>query len=246
MAQGDGTLSSSLLAAGVTTIMGSILIQQAEWSGHQLIFSLVAFAVLATIVNVCWASQLAGTRFGEANQVTMLRAGLVCLVGGAVFASGAALGGSWHLAGLIGLVLMLDGVDGWLARKLGLATSFGARFDMEIDALLLLILAPLVWQAERAGAWVLLIGFMRYGFVSASWFCPALRVPLAPSWRRKAVCVMQGVILMICLLPPVEPGYAAALAAAALAALCISFAIDVRNLLEQAADTDIVAGSQRA
>jgi phosphatidylglycerophosphate synthase len=246
VAQNDGTLHSSLLTAGITAIVGSILVAQADWSGHQLLVSLLAFGILATFVSLRWGGRFPGTRFGEANQVTMLRAGLVCLVGGAVFASGAAMGGSWPLAGLVGLVLILDGVDGWLARKLGIATSFGARFDMEIDAILLLILALLVWQADRAGLWVLAIGLMRYGFVGASWFCPALRLPLAPSWRRKAVCVLQGVILMVCLLPPIAPEFAAALAAAALATLCASFAIDVRDLLDRPAEDELVAESQRA
>jgi phosphatidylglycerophosphate synthase len=31
-------------------------------------------------------------------------------------------------------VLMLDGVDGRVARRTGSQTGFGARFDMELDA----------------------------------------------------------------------------------------------------------------
>ena len=33
------------------------------------------------------------------------------------------------------VALSLDGVDGWLARREGLVSAFGARFDMEVDAL---------------------------------------------------------------------------------------------------------------
>ena len=43
----------------------------------------------------------------------------------------------------------LDGVDGWLARRSGIASAFGARFDMEIDALLILVLAVLAWRSAR-------------------------------------------------------------------------------------------------
>ena len=44
-------------------------------------------------------------RFGLANQVTLLRSGLVCLVGGALLASGQAPSMSWSLAGLIAVAL---------------------------------------------------------------------------------------------------------------------------------------------
>ena len=39
-----------------------------------------------------------------------------------------------------------------------MASAFGARFDMETDALLLLVLAALAWQFDKAGAWVLASG----------------------------------------------------------------------------------------
>ena len=44
----------------------------------------------------------------------------------------------------------LDGVDGWLARRRGMSSAFGARFDMEIDALLVQVLAILVWRYGKA------------------------------------------------------------------------------------------------
>ena len=112
---------------------------------------------------------------------------------------------SWSLAGLIGIALGLDAVDGWLARRLGLASRFGARFDLEIDALMMLILSVLVWQTGRVDAWVLAIGGMRYGFVALGMIWPAARRPLPPSFRRKAVCALLGVLLLICLLPPTPP-----------------------------------------
>ena len=86
---------------------------------------------------------------------------------------------------IIGIALSLDAVDGWLARRLGLASRFGARFDLEIDALLILILAVLVWQTGRVGAWLLAIGAMRYAFAALGMILPMLRRPLRPSRRRK-------------------------------------------------------------
>ncbi|MEJ1964856.1 MAG: CDP-alcohol phosphatidyltransferase family protein [Gammaproteobacteria bacterium] len=52
----------------------------------------------------------------------------------------------------------LDGIDGWLARSRHTASDFGARFDMETDAVLILALAALAWQFDKAGVWVLLSG----------------------------------------------------------------------------------------
>ncbi len=68
----------------------------------------------------------------------------------------AALG--WMLVGLGVVAVALDGVDGVLARSRNEASAFGARFDMETDALLILVLAALVWQHGKAGAWILAAG----------------------------------------------------------------------------------------
>ena len=43
----------------------------------------------------------------------------------------------------------LDGLDGWLARHAGMASAFGARFDVEVDALLIQALAILAWQLRE-------------------------------------------------------------------------------------------------
>jgi phosphatidylglycerophosphate synthase len=123
-------------------------------------------------------------------------------------------------------------VDGWLARRYALASSFGARFDLEIDALLILILAVLAWQTGRVGPWVLAIGLARYGFVLAGWRVPWLRRPLPPSRRRQAVCVQQGLSLLLCLLPPVGPTLASVCAAVALLALLASFTADIIYLTQ--------------
>jgi phosphatidylglycerophosphate synthase len=173
-------------------------------------------------------------RFGAANGVTLFRAG-----GVAVFAAlaaepavVAAVGGWALLAVALGL-LALDGIDGWLARRQRLETAFGARFDMEVDALFILVLAALAVGLGKAGAWVLALGMMRYGFVAASLAWPWLAAPLPPSLRRKAVCVLQIAVLAALLAPPVAPPVSGALAAAAFAALAWSFAVDVRWLARE-------------
>jgi phosphatidylglycerophosphate synthase len=124
------------------------------------------------------------------------------------------------------LATALDGVDGWLARRQRIASEFGARFDMEIDALLILVLAVLVAQFEKAGVWVVLSGLLRYLFVGAGSHWPWLQAPLMPSRRRQTICVIQILALTFAILPPVAPPLSTMLAAAALGSLAYSFLVD--------------------
>jgi phosphatidylglycerophosphate synthase len=164
-------------------------------------------------------------RFGPANQVTAARSALVALV--AAFIGEPTTTASAHAIVTISLLAtVLDGLDGWLARRSGLASAFGARFDMEVDALLILVLAILVWQYDRAGAWVVLSGLLRYLFVAAGWALPWMARPLLPSVRRQAICVVQIGGLLLAMTPVVPRPIAAALAAVSLAALAGSFLID--------------------
>ncbi|SIQ93755.1 Phosphatidylglycerophosphate synthase [Rhizobium sp. RU35A] len=179
-------------------------------------------------------------RFGFANLVTSLRAGIVSLVGATVLFShsfGAAHFDSliWWTVAAVLFALALDGVDGYLARRYRQQSELGARFDMEVDALLILILSIGATVLGKAGLWVVLIGLMRYAFVMAQWFLPKLRGELAPSFRRKAVCVVQVAVLCLVLVPQVVPPVSTAMAAIALAALLYSFGVDGIALMRRPA-----------
>jgi phosphatidylglycerophosphate synthase len=166
---------------------------------------------------------------GPANRVTLGRAALAIPVLALALHPGSLDATTrWWTIAVSTAVMLLDGVDGRVARRTRTETSFGARFDMELDAALLMALSVLVWRDGRVGAWVLLIGLMRYGFVAASWWRPALARELPPSLRRKVVCVMQGVVLLVALGPIVPAWLAVAGCAGGLAALAYSFAVDVR------------------
>jgi phosphatidylglycerophosphate synthase len=164
-------------------------------------------------------------RFGAANQITTLRAILVALVAGLVgeprLPALAAAAAAASVA-----VTLLDGVDGWLARRHDIASPFGARFDMEIDALLILALSVLAWRHDKAGAWVIVSGVLRYAFVAAGALAPWLRGALPPSRRRQSICVIQIAALTLVMLPSVQPPISTLLAASALGALTGSFLID--------------------
>jgi phosphatidylglycerophosphate synthase len=199
-------------------------------------YPITAGLVFATIMVVAAGFRrarhpLAG--FGLANQITALRALLVALVAAAIgepvdppVAAGAVV--------LALLATFLDGVDGWLARRTGTAGEFGARFDMEVDALLILALATLVWRYEKAGVWVLLSGLLRYLFMGAGWMMPWLSERLPASRRRQAICVVQIGGLMLALTPAITPPASTLLAGIALAALCYSFLVDTLWLWHRA------------
>ena len=192
-------------------------------------YPLKAIAVFAVVA----ATAVAGVRgrhpfphFGPANQTTTLRAALVALVAGLLGEPVGPLVAA-SAAAVAALIAALDGLDGWLARRSGMASEFGARFDMEVDALLGAALAALAWQHEKAGPWILLAGLLRYLFVIAGRLLPWLRQPLPPSRRRQAICVVQIVGLALVMAPAVMPPVSSLMAAIVLSAMCYSFAVDV-------------------
>ena len=167
---------------------------------------------------------------GPANRVTLARAALVAVLAGALAAPEWVDAHPVALAIVAAIALLLDGVDGWVARRWHCESGFGARFDMELDAFLILVLCVHLLAMGKAGPWVLAIGAMRYAFVAAMRPCPWLERPLPESRRRKWVCVWQVASLLLCLLPAVGGAPATALLALALALLTWSFAVDVRWL----------------
>jgi len=189
------------------------------------------FAVIATLSVVFIGDDTHPfTRLGPANRVTTARAVLVAFVAGAIGEPASpVLAASAATAALA--VTVMDGVDGWLARRSGMASRFGARFDMEIDALLILALSILVWENGKAGSWVVLSGLLRYVFVAAGRLLPQMRQPLPDSRRRQAICVVQVAGLIIALEPFVTPPASELIASAALVALACSFAVDTVWLL---------------
>lgn len=221
LAGGFAAVAAAALAFAVVTPAGPLAV-------------ITAVSVYAGIAAVLLAALRRGTSlpaFGLPNTITLARAGATALVAGhaAEVAVGMAAsdGLATFVALLAGAAILADGLDGWAARRRGPETAFGARFDMETDALLILLLSALAVALGKAGVWAVAIGAMRYGFVAAMAVWPWLGAPLPPSTRRKAVCVLQGAILTLLLLPAIGPPVSVLLTATALAALAWSFAVDV-------------------
>jgi phosphatidylglycerophosphate synthase len=194
-------------------------------SGFYAYKALAVFAAIAAIVVRGRRAYHPFARFGPANYVTVVRALLVACVAAFVGERPTAAVAATAVAAA-SVVTVLDGVDGWLARTTRMASAFGARFDMEVDALLIMALSVLTWRHGKAGIWVLASGLLRYAFVAAGRVWPWLREPLFPSFRRKAICVVQIAGLLIALAPVVERPWSAIAAAIALVALAYSFLVD--------------------
>jgi phosphatidylglycerophosphate synthase len=160
-------------------------------------------------------------RIGPANRVTMARS---VLVGGVT----ALIADSFlHsvpiplLAGIAAVALALDAVDGRVARRTGTVSAVGGRFDMEVDAFLILVLS--VFVAPGLGPWVLGIGLARYVLGLAGRPVPWLRRPVPASRWRKAVAAVQGIVLTTVAAGLVPFGAAETVAAIAAALLAGSF-----------------------
>ncbi len=138
-------------------------------------------------------------RFGLANAVTLLRLsgvlGLPWLV-------------PWQIASAGLILLAMDGVDGWIARRTGLAGEFGEFIDKETDAFFTLMLCLLLYRLpEGVGPWILLPGLLRYLFVL---FVKLARPPESKEQRRpKARWIFCFMILTLLFSFAAYPGYLA-------------------------------------
>ncbi|WP_225770123.1 CDP-alcohol phosphatidyltransferase family protein [Inquilinus sp. Marseille-Q2685] len=217
LAVGALALAALAVPLAVDPALGAAFVARAE----------LLYGGIATLILAGLAAHAPHRRFGPANMVTLSRIVLICLLAALMGTAAPDEDCLWLIAGFAALALALDGVDGWAARRSGLTSRFGARFDMEADAFFVLVLSVLAWQWGKVGVWVLLIGAMRYLYVLAGAPWPWLRAPVPESFARKAVCVVQILALIACLAPPVPHALATTLAAGALALLVWSFGRDV-------------------
>jgi phosphatidylglycerophosphate synthase len=166
-------------------------------------------------------------RFGAANFVTLVRAATVAFLAAIAALDDPPSVGLRYGLTIIGFAgLLLDGVDGWAARRFDDASLFGARFDMEVDALSMVVITLLLLRAGQAGAWVLAAGLLRYHFLAMAWLWPPLTRRLPESPRRKTICVVTIIGMLIALSPVVGATAGAAICAGAVALLVYSFAVD--------------------
>jgi len=189
----------------------------------------------AVIAGGCWAGQLwfAGRGldtapivgspyrhvFGLANSITLVRGGLYAVVAGFVFVpANTAL--AWVPALCYGAGVVLDRVDGAVARTVGDETELGTRLDMAADTFGFVV-APLVavlWG--RLPVWYLAISAARYVYLAGIYY---RRRRGKPTYDRpdsdlgKYLAGVQMVFITLALAPAVPTGLVFAVAPAVLA-----------------------------
>jgi phosphatidylglycerophosphate synthase len=222
----------------IAAVAGALLLLAALGDaciGGRLWLLPVAATLYGGLSALLWRGLPAALRadFGAANMVTLARGALICLVAAACLSPHWRVA-HWHWIVVSALLaLALDGVDGAVARASGRASAFGARFDMELDAFLILMLSAGAALQGKPGSWVLAIGAMRYLYAAAGRIWPWLTAPVPPNPWRRPICVVQIAALVWIVTPLAPPRLAALLAALALAALLFSFGADVWWLYRQ-------------
>ena len=220
------------IADAVTAFAASLVLGIALTTGASSMVALVAvlgglLIPALTAVSVVRRMPLVTT---PADRITLLRG---VLAGGCATLVTLSLMGdvqvrSWPLFCLALPAFLLDGVDGWVARRTGTASAVGGRLDMETDAAFFLVLS--IALAPSVGVWVLGIGAMRYVFWLAAAWRPALGRPLAFSHFRRVTAGLQGGVLVAVILPMIPLGVAKIATALALTLLIISFGRDIITL----------------
>lgn len=160
---------------------------------------------------------------GWANLVTV---GRMALLAGLVSAAVGSVN-PWIVVSVAGLILALDGVDGYLARRQNWVSDFGARLDMEVDSALAVVLALTALSTSSAGALVVMLAAPRYVFVAAAVALPWLRGTLPESRARKVMMVVQVVTLIALQVPGFFGGLTPFMVIAVSAGLLWSFGRDI-------------------
>lgn len=185
----------------------------------------VVLAVAAAALLVRGARTAGARSLGPAGSVTLARGALMIGVATLVGLDGT---GQAALVVLSLVALALDAVDGPVARRTGTASALGARFDMETDAALLLVLS--VHVAAVTGAWwVVALGLLRYLYAGAARVLPWLDGELPVRRSAKVVAAVQGVVLIVAAAGVLPAAVERAALMTALAALLWSFGMSVAH-----------------
>jgi len=160
-------------AVSVKNRLSDKLIRWSSWhaviilltGGISLFFGKTWPVILGGIASFSWLICLAKKqwstkdRFGIANSFTLFR--LVVLLILAFYHTEL---NNWIIA-LIGLLILIgDGIDGYLARRFQETSEFGEFFDKETDAYFLLLLCIIAVFKQQLWNWVVLLGLLRYLF----------------------------------------------------------------------------------
>ena len=205
-------------------IVASAAAVETGWSGWVAFPAAVSFAVL-------WryrvpSRSLLPIGLGLADALTGAR--LVVLILAAASTDGAVA--EWVLWALA-LNVVLDVLDGYVARKLAAATPFGAVLDREVDAFFVLVAYLHLYVDGWLGAWVLFAGILPYAYRLLASVAPA---PVAAENKERAAGPLAGLNFAMLLAAVALPAYSAPILVASVTVVCVSFGLSFRSLYRHA------------
>ena len=136
---------------------------------------------------------------------------------------------AWWKLGLALLILVLDGVDGALARRSG-PTRTGAIFDAESDSFYVITICGVCYLWLGLTPWIFVIAALRPLYVLAWAVAQRFRPMQSPnrkgSQRARIVFLCTSIALLADLAPGLPLSLKNAITAVAAVLLCYSFGID--------------------
>lgn len=141
---------------------------------------------------------------GMANRITALRGLILCGLFGFLFSDPPRGTFAWAPAVLFIATLLLDGLDGYVARRRGETSAFGAFLDRDFDGLGTLAGVLLIVRYGRVPSWYIVMGLAYYLFILAQWTRRRrglLLLALPPSTYRRCAAGLQSAFIAFALLP---------------------------------------------
>ncbi|WP_440769252.1 CDP-alcohol phosphatidyltransferase family protein [Natronorubrum sp. DTA28] len=221
-----------LTAGNVATIALALVVLGIGWTAGPSAGFLAAVGLVAVLESALFLA-VVGERGRHpvtlATWVTVARGAAVAVLAGFAVAGPPAGTGiiSWVPAALFAVAAALDAIDGVLARATDSVTDLGARLDIEIDALIVLV-GTIVAVVDGALPSVFLaVGAARYLFVAGRWWRTHRARPvsaLPPNRFRRLLGALAMVAIWLALVPvlaeTVTRAFAVAVAVPFLANFC--------------------------
>ena len=140
------------------------------------------------------------------------------------------------LIGILALIIIaLDAVDGYVARKTNTVSEFGAWFDMETDAFYVALMGVIIYQSGLIGPWILLPGFLRYFYSLGVWVFNATEKQETSSKIGKYIAGFMFVSLPLPFIIPIN--IASVVLMLASAAIIFSFGRSTYLLIRKTTNT---------
>ena len=171
-----------------------------------------------------WLPLLSGVVLTEADRVTLVR---FLLVLGITLWMLVDQTPSWTKTAVLVVALILDGVDGYIARRGTFSSRHGSVFDMETDSVIMVLLAGLSFGINQQPWFIFAIPLFRPTFVMLAHNPKRSgRTQQKGSFFGKFVCIFALCSLVVAVSPPLlAPDFLHGLIVASIILLTVSFSL---------------------